>query len=118
VAEEGRDDEQKKEKLAFPTVGGKIFLEKAEIAYIKADGNYAEVATFRKTEPVFLSLSAIEAMIRDKAFVRVGRSQIINTDHLYRLNSKRKVCTLRSPEGLEVEVELPKSSFDLLETIY
>ena len=109
--------ERKEERIVFRTVNGKLFLHEEEIAYIRADGNYSKLTTFGDEEEVLDSLAVVERRLDNKVFVRVDRSTIVNTRQLYKLNTRRRVCTLRSEEGVCVDLELSKAGMAALQTM-
>lgn len=101
-------------KLSLRTVSGKLFLDADEIAAIRADGNYSRLLTFDSEESILESMAALERAMDGAKFVRVDRSTIINITLLHRLNTKRRQCTLRSPSGVTLDIELSKTAVDTL----
>lgn len=101
-------------KAAFRTATGKVFLDPADIAYIRADGNYSQVSTFDGQEDILVSLAALEQNLDGSVFVRIDRSLIVNQQLIYKLNAKRRVCTLRSSDGRTIDVELSKTGLETL----
>ena len=111
---EGGEPSMESSKLSFRTVNGRMFVERDDIAYIKADGNYVQMTMFDGQETVLESLASIEHHLGEESFLRVDRSTIINIHTIYKLNTKRKICILKSHDGAVVEVEISKSGIDLL----
>lgn len=101
-------------KLSFRTVSGRLFLEPDDIAAVRADGNYSRFVTFDAEETVLESLAALERRLDKATFVRADRSTIINVSLVYRLNAKRQQCTLHSPSGAALDLELSKTAIDTL----
>ena len=101
-------------KLSFRTVSGRLFLEPDDIAAVRADGNYSRFVTFDAEETVLESLAALERRLDKETFVRADRSTIINVSLVYRLNVKRQQCTLHSPSGAVLDLELSKTAIDTL----
>ena len=101
-------------KVAFKTVSGKVFVEKDDIAYVRADGNYATVVTFHGKEMVMESLAKLEQKLDKGIFVRADRSMIVNVKRIYKLNPKKRICTLMTTDAPEVKLELSKSAMDTL----
>ena len=60
------------------------------------------------------SLAAMEQMLDPAVFLRVDRCTIVNTQRVYKLNVKRRLCTLLSPEGMTLDMELSKTGIERL----
>lgn len=101
-------------RLSLRTVNGKLFIDASDIAFITADGNYAHLCTFGHQEDIMESLAAMEQLLDPAVFLRVDRYTIINTKRVYKLNLKRRQCTLLSPEGTTIDVELSKPGIERL----
>ncbi len=102
------------EKLSFRSVNGKILVSASDIAYIKADGNYARIVTFQGEDMVLENLLSLEQRLTDGRFVRVDRSTIVNLSMVYRLNHQQQTCTLQSADGHVLQLKLSKSGIDVL----
>jgi len=74
-----------KAKLPVKTKGKIIFLEKINIKYIEAFGNYAEIYCEDKKHVIREPLSQIILELDTKAFVRIHRSTIININFMKEL---------------------------------
>ena len=101
-------------RLSLRTVNGKLFIDASDIAFITADGKYAHLCTFGHQEDIMESLATMEQLLDPKVFLRVDRYTIINTKQVYKLNIKRRQCTLLSPEGTTIDVELSKPGIERL----
>ena len=101
-------------RLSLRTANGKIFVDAADIAFITADGNYSHLYTFGNQEDILESLATMEQMLDPAVFFRVDRCTIVNTQRVYKLNVKRHQCTMLSPEGLVLDVELSKTGIERL----
>lgn len=101
-------------KLSFRTVNGKVYINTDDIAYIRADGNYSNVVAFHTQETVLESLATLEDLLDNTIFVRVDRSTVVNIKNIYKLNTKRRLCTFRSADGADIETELSKVGINLL----
>ena len=101
-------------KIVFRTANGKLFLDKEDIAYIKADGNYACVVTFQGQEMVLESLATMERHLDKAIFVRADRQTIVNLASVFKLNVKRRTCLLKAKDGTTLEVELSKSGITFI----
>lgn len=98
----------------FRTATGKVFVDTADIAYIRADGNYSQLTTFDATEDILVSLATLEQSLDGNRFLRIDRSTIVNRQLVYKLNAKRRLCTLRSGSGQTVSLELSKPGLETL----
>ena len=101
-------------RLSLRTANGKLFIDVADIAFITADGNYSHLHTFSNQEDIMESLAAMEQMLDPAVFLRVDRCTIVNTQRVYKLNVKRRLCTLLSPEGMTLDMELSKTGIERL----
>ena len=100
--------------LSLRSVNGKIFVSAADIAYIKADGNYACIYTFHGQDLILENLLTLEQRLPAGTFVRVDRSTIVNLQRVYRLNHQQHTCVLLSTNGSELRLELTKSGMEKL----
>lgn len=105
------------DRLSFRTVSGRVFVPVGDIAYIRADGNYSMLKTFTGDENVLESLATLERRLDPNVFLRIDRSTIVNNLLLYRLNTRRRQCILRSADGALVELELSKTGVQVLGSI-
>jgi DNA-binding LytR/AlgR family response regulator len=101
-------------RLSFRTANGRVFMDEGDIAYIMADGNYAQLTGFHGRDMVLENLSALEGRLDGERFVRIDRSTIVNVKSIYRLNAKRRTCTLMAADGTTVELQLSKSGMEKL----
>lgn len=101
-------------RLTFRTANGKVFMEEGDIAYIEADGNYAQITSFRGRDMVMENLSTLERRLDGSRYVRVDRSTIVNVKCIYKLNQKRRTCTLVSADGKTIELTLSKNGIETL----
>ena len=101
-------------KLSFKSVNGKIFIAADDIAFIKAEGNYARITTFHGQSLVLDNLLTLEQRLPQDTFVRVDRSTIVNLTKVFRVNHKQLICILLSASGRELRLELTKSGMEKL----
>lgn len=101
-------------RLSFKSVNGRIFIETEDIAYIKAEGNYARVTTSHGQNMVMENLLTLEQRLPPEAFVRVDRSTIVNHTKVFRLNHKQLICILVTDSGREIRLEVTKSGMEKL----
>lgn len=102
------------DKLSFKTSNGRILITADDIAYIKADGNYAKVTTFLSQDMVLENLLSLQQRLPADTFIRVDRSTIINLSKVYRLNQQKHNCTLQSKDGKLLMLELSRSGIEML----
>jgi len=78
--------------LIFRGVTGVVFIDPSEVVFITADGNYS---TFHfisgRTETVTVLLGALEEHLGHQ-FYRTGRSCIVNTAYLSRIDTRQQQC--------------------------
>ena len=101
-------------KLSFKSVNGKLFIATDDIAYIKAEGNYARITTSHGQSLILDNLLTLEQKLPPETFVRVDRSTIVNRTKVFRLNHKQLICILLSANGREIRLELTKSGMEKL----
>lgn len=102
------------EKLSFRSVNGRIFVAADDIAYVKADGNYACICTFHGQDMVLENLLVLEQRLPADSFVRVDRSTIVNLPRVYRLNIQQHSCIMLSPDGRELRLEITRNGIEKL----
>ena len=102
------------ENLSLKSVNGKIFVAVDDIAYMKADGNYANICTFHGQDLILESLMTLEQRLPANTFARVDRSTIVNLQRVYRLNHQQHTCILLSANGCVLRLELTKSGMEKL----
>ena len=104
-----------------------VRLHAEEIVCIEADGNYSTLHIVGEDKRVVLfQLGQLERMISEQlkeeaeAFIRIGRSLIINRNYIYYINLNRQQLILRGPNGnrheaLRVSHESLKKLKELIE---
>ena len=113
----GYEEGEANGRLTFKTVNGKLFLTPQDIAYVQADGNYSTLVTFDTTENVMESLASMEQHLDSRIFARIDRSTIVNIQQVYKLNIKRRQCTLRSNDNATITLELSKTGIDTIQKL-
>ena len=68
-------------KLAVPEIYGNKELVPNEILYLKADGNYTDVVTHKKTYKLRKTIKNLKEDLPE-SFVQVHRSYVVNPDHI------------------------------------
>ena len=97
------------EKYVFRTVNGKIAFEPQDIAYIRADGNYAVVVTFKEEVVVLENLSSLQNRMDPSLFQRIDRSVIVNITKIYKINQRDYTCTFASSNTQDIQLKLSKA---------
>lgn len=116
-----------KPQLIISNTAELIRLRSEDIISIEADGNYSTLYVVGTEKRVVLfQLGQLERMISEQlgeealAFVRIGRSLIINRNYIYYINLNRQILIMREPGGhrhetLKVSHESLKKLKDLIE---
>jgi two-component system LytT family response regulator len=99
--------------LMFRGVSGVTFIDTDEVVFITADGNYSifQFITGR-TETVTALLGAVEGHL-GKQFFRTGRSCIINTSYLARIDIRQQQCVFMKGER-EFRCEISRDKIKVL----
>ncbi|RRD60081.1 DNA-binding response regulator [Tannerella forsythia] len=112
--EESAKNHPEKEVYTFRTLHSRLILSEADIVYIQADGNYAQIKLLQgKDELIFERLGEIEKKLDPEIFIRVSRSLIINRNYVRKLNTKEPSCTLVTPIE-SYTVSIPKGACEEL----
>ncbi len=101
-------------KLCFKVVGSLLFLESADLAAVRADGNYSRLISFAGEDLALESLLSIERRLPSPPFVRVDRSTMINLPLVSRVNTHEHTCTLQSLDGRVHEQSLSAKGIETL----
>lgn len=109
-------DKDAPKQLTLRTTNGTIIIDIADIVYLKANGNYTQLATFSDTDLVLVGLGTLITMLHGHNFVRADRSTVVNTNYISRLNASRRTCVFKSPDGVELSTSLLAPAFKRLET--
>lgn len=88
-------------KIKLRITGDKLLiLDFNEIVYFLAQGKYADIIHIDGTkERVFHSLGDLEKLTPAYLFVRAGRSYLINLKYVYKIDIRKRSCTLRINSG-------------------
>jgi two-component system LytT family response regulator len=103
-------------RVKINTRTGTIFINPDHILYCKAEGNYTTICTGEKQYLCSMNLGKLEELIRGKAFLRVGRSYIINYEYITMLDRKESTVTLVR-DGESARVKLPRQHLKDLDII-
>ncbi|MFN2314638.1 MAG: LytR/AlgR family response regulator transcription factor, partial [Bacteroidales bacterium] len=95
--------------LIFRGVTGVTFIDPADVMFISADGNYSNFNFISgRIETVTSLLGALE-MHLGKLFFRTGRSCIVNTSYLSRIDLKQMQCVfIRGDREFRCEISRDK----------
>jgi DNA-binding LytR/AlgR family response regulator len=94
-------------RIRVNTRTGTLFINPVDILYCKAEGNYTSVCTGKKHYLCSLNLGKVLELLPKSGFIRIGRSHIINFEHITMLD--RKECSiLLTHESESVKVQIPR----------
>lgn len=83
------------DRIRLNTRCGFTLVDPAEIIYIQADGNYAEIVfSLSKKELVTLNIGTIEKLMPAGKFIRASRSSLVNIACLRKVDRKARQCEL------------------------
>lgn len=103
-------------RIRVNTRTGTLFINPADILYCKAEGNYTTVFTGKKHYLCSMNLGKVADLLPGNGFLRVGRSHIINYEHITMLD--RKECTiLLTRDGESAKVKIPRQHLKDLDII-
>ena len=98
--------------LIISTSNELVRIKPERIAYVSSDGNYVTVVLHNRAEHVFaFNLLHMQKLIEKQlgkeaaAFIRIGKSLIINRNYVYRINLSRQELVL-SDMNLDVVFKL------------
>lgn len=101
--------------LIISTSNELVRIKPERIAYVSSDGNYVTVVLHNRAEHVFaFNLLHMQKLIEKQlgkasaAFIRIGKSLIINRNYVYRINLTRQELVL-SDMNLDVVFKLSAS---------
>lgn len=101
-----------KPQLIISNTAVLVLLHSEDIISIEADGNYSTLYIVGDEKRlVQCQLGQLERMIVEqlaeeaKAFIRVGRSIIVNRNYIYYINLNRQVLIMREPNGRLYEIK-------------
>jgi hypothetical protein len=82
-----REDARKSQRLTLKCGGRSIFINAADIVWVKSASNYVEVRANGATHLARATLAAIERQLADAGVkaTRVHRSWVVNTDHIAKI---------------------------------
>jgi len=105
------------QQLTLRTANETLIIDIADIVYLKASGNYTELATFDGSDLIMMGLGSMVKMLEGwHNFVRADRSTVVNVNYICRLNASLRTCTFQSPDGGVLEVSLLTPAFRRLKS--
>jgi DNA-binding LytR/AlgR family response regulator len=91
------------DRIAVELGGVTRFVERSEVRYVEAHGDYARLHTAAGSHLVRMRLSALEDRWRDAGFVRIHRSILVALRHVEEVRTTDGRCTVVI-EGRELQV--------------
>jgi two-component system LytT family response regulator len=107
-------DKIKRVKVSTRT--GTIFINPVNILYCKADGNYTILCTIEKQLLCSMNIGKLRETLPESSFIRIGRSLILNLEHITQLDRRQSTVTL-THQGETVTVKIPRNHLRELEMI-
>lgn len=87
--------------IALQGIDGLVFVTKDDILYATADGNYTQVQlNDNRNIKVLRQLSEVEQLVSGEAFFRIHRSNLVNLEHVIRLNSEDDTILMSNGDSL------------------
>ena len=105
------------EMLKIPIRTGYIFVRINEILYIEADGNYSKIHLINENHISTMNIGKYDENLREKNFLRISKSCLINPFFLTKFNKKEKTCTLKINSD-KFELKISRRKINLLDNIY
>jgi two-component system LytT family response regulator len=79
-------------KIALQSTDGLILIQKEEILYALAGGNYPHIhLTKNRTVKVLKKLKQVTKLLSDENFIRIHRSHLVNMKHVMRFKEGKTV---------------------------
>lgn len=92
-------------RIRVNTRTGTLFINPADILFCKAEGNYTSICTGKRQNLCSMNLGKVAELLPINGFVRIGRSYIVNFEHIIMLNRKESSILLaRDNESVTVKV--------------
>ena len=114
--EKAIENNSRPSRIRVNTRTGTLFINPADILFCKAEGNYTSVCTGKKHYLCSLNLGKVVELLPKTGFIRIGRSHIINFEHITMLD--RKECSiLLTRDNESVKVQIPRQHIKDLDTM-
>jgi two-component system LytT family response regulator len=92
-------------RIKVNTRTGTVFINPSSILFCKAEGNYSTICTGGKEYLCSINLGKLQEQLPSGIFIRIGRSLILNYEHITLLDRKRSTVTLvRENESVTVKI--------------
>ncbi len=102
--------------FAFHTYNSTLVLKASDILYVVADGNYCNMfLTTGNEETIFERLGEIEHKLTGTSIIRAGKSHLVNKNYVYKLEHKKRICVLQTPQGTQYRLNLSASGISDLQ---
>jgi two-component system LytT family response regulator len=86
---------QSEKILKFKNYNGILLLKPMDVAYILADGNYAQIYLANgESDEIFERLGEIEKNLPDDLFLRAGKSLIVNRQYVRQINMRKSIIQI------------------------
>jgi DNA-binding LytR/AlgR family response regulator len=108
--------QEKIRRIKVNTRTGTLFVNPANILYCKADGNYTVIYSGGRKLLCSMNIGRLREMLPEAAFIRIGRSLILNIEHITHLDRRQSIVTLVN-QGETVSIKIPRNHLKELETI-
>ncbi len=92
------------ETIAVELAGVTTFVQRSQILYAQAQGDYARLHTPKASHLVRISLNALEERWGEHGFVRIHRSTLVSTSHITAVTVQGGRCRVKLGETVELEV--------------
>jgi two-component system, LytTR family, response regulator len=100
------EDYETHKKIRFNTRTGFFQLEADAILYCLADGNYTQIFTSDGGQMCTLNIGHVHELLPTNGFVRLGRSIIINTHYVFKVDRKSGDVTFEKG-GKQIPLNIP-----------
>ncbi|MGV1008461.1 MAG: LytR/AlgR family response regulator transcription factor [Dermatophilaceae bacterium] len=92
------------ETIPVELAGVTTFVQRSQILYAQAQGDYARLHTGKTSHLVRVSLNALEERWASHGFVRIHRSTLVSTHHITAVTTNGGRCRVRLVDNSELEV--------------
>ncbi|MDN5200772.1 LytTR family transcriptional regulator DNA-binding domain-containing protein [Fulvivirgaceae bacterium BMA10] len=84
------------DKIKLNTRTGYLLINTEDILYCEAEGNYTTIFLSNGNNEIStLNLGKIQKLLSVPHFSRISRSIIMNTQYLYKVDRKKRICVLQ-----------------------
>lgn len=105
----------KDKTYSFRAYNSTLVVKTADIAYVKADGNYSNMfLSSGNEELIFERLGEIAQKLVNTSIIRAGKSHLINKEYIYKVEYKKRICILQTPADIQYKVALSSGGIEEL----